>query len=170
MPQTDLPLAVMRLHSPPLAYYRFLQKEVGETWMWWMRRAMPDETVLSHIHHPQIEIYQLLLGGAPAGFAEFDFRKAPEVADLAYFGLMPWVIGRGLGGWFLDWAIRTMWGHAAAPQKLSVNTCTHDHPGALALYQKVGFEPIRRSTEQWPDPRGRGLIPPHIKAAGGEAE
>jgi len=169
-PQGELPLAVLRLHQPQPAYYRFLQQQIGEPWMWWMRRAMSEETLLSQIHDPQVEIYQLLLGGAPAGFVELDYRSAPQEAGLAYFGLMPWAIGRGLGGWFLDWSIRAMWAHPSAPRKLAVNTCTHDHPGALALYQKMGFEPIRRSTELWPDPRGRGLIPPHVRAIGGEAE
>ena len=29
-------------------------------------------------------------------------------------------------------------------QKLTVNTCTLDHPRALAVYQKNGFKPVRR--------------------------
>ena len=157
-PTSDLPFAILRLHAPPLDYYRYLQKTVGEPWLWWMRRALDDAALAARIHHPAVEIHQLLLGGAPAGFVEFDFRDAPEVADLAYFGLMPWATGRGLGGWFLDWSVRAMWAHASAPRKLTVNTCNHDHAGALALYQKIGFRPIHRTEELWPDPRGRGLV------------
>ena len=43
--------------------------------------------------------------GTPAGYAELDRREPPDV-QLAYFGLMPEFIGKGLGGFFLDWAVR----------------------------------------------------------------
>ncbi|MEL7173881.1 MAG: N-acetyltransferase, partial [Pseudomonadota bacterium] len=31
-------------------------------------------------------------------------------------------------------------------ERMTVNTCTLDHPRALGTYQKAGFVPIRRET------------------------
>ena len=33
----------------------------------------------------------------------------------------------------------------SSPNKVTVNTCTLDHPAALPLYQKLGFTPIGQS-------------------------
>ena len=65
------------------------------------------------------------------------------VIDLAYFGMVPEVVGRGLGSWLMKTAILTAWDQPGAT-KVTVNTCTLDHPRALALYQKNGFTPVRR--------------------------
>ena len=161
-PQLEYPLALLRLHAPPVAYYRFVQHSIGDPWLWWDRRVMSDEALAEIIHDEAVEIYVLQLGGVPAGMAELDFRGMPEVADLAYLGLMPWAIGRGLGRYLLDWAIDCAWQRDPAPQRLTVNTCTLDHPKALAGYQKAGFEVIDRTEKREPDPRARGLIPPDV--------
>jgi hypothetical protein len=39
-----------------------------------------------------------------------------------------------------------------------VNTTTLDHPKALPLYQKLGFEPYREESTVWDDPRMNGLM------------
>jgi GNAT superfamily N-acetyltransferase len=64
---------------------------------------------------------------------------------------MPRFIGRGIGPWLLDWAIREAWRHD--PRQLVVNTCTLDHPKALPLYQRLGFRPTRQETKTILDPR-----------------
>ena len=64
------------------------------------------------------------------------------MTDIAYFGMTPEAQGRGLGDWLLGTAIHMAWD--AAPRMLTVNTCSLDHPRALPLYQKWGFEPVRR--------------------------
>ncbi|MDD9922100.1 MAG: hypothetical protein OXQ92_07465, partial [Boseongicola sp.] len=63
--------------------------------------------------------------------------------DLAYFGMVPEAIGKGLGAWLLKTAILTAWDRPNT-QRLTVNTCTLDHPRALATYQKHGFQPVGR--------------------------
>jgi hypothetical protein len=51
-------------------------------------------------------------------------------------------------------------------ERLTVNTCTLDHPSALNFYRAQGFVPIRRTVETFADPRVAGLLPadvaPHI--------
>ena len=98
-----------------------------------------------------VDVFVLHVGGQPAGYVEFDLRPLPTEIELRYFGLMPQFIGRGLGPWLLDWAIREGWRHA--PQRLFVNTCTLDHPRALAMYQRAGFTPFRQETKTIRDPR-----------------
>ena len=49
-------------------------------------------------------------------------------------------------------------GLALPPQRITVNTNTLDHPKALPLYQRLGFEPYRQETAIWDDPRTTGLF------------
>ena len=69
--------------------------------------------------------------------------RDPGICDLAYFGLVPQAVGRGLGTWFLATAVDTGW-EQPGTERMTVNTNTLDHPRALGLYQKAGFVPVRR--------------------------
>ncbi len=126
----------MRAAPPTVAFYRFLYDTVGAPWRWTDRQELDDEALRVLVQHPEIAVYVLYHHGTPAGFAELDLRRPPDV-QLVYFGLMPAFIGRGLGSFFLDWAIREAWRHE--PQRVWVHTCTLDHPRALPLYEKAGF-------------------------------
>ena len=76
--------------------------------------------------------------------------------DLAYFGLMPHCVGHGLGRYLLTAAIEQAWSYA--PERLTVNTNTMDHPRALPLYQKLGFLPYRQEEQEILDPELTGII------------
>ena len=132
---------VVQAHAPTVAFYRFLYDTVGAPWGWTDRRLLSDADLGAIIQHPDVAVHVLYLDGTPAGFAELDARARPDV-QLAYFGLMPEFIGRGLGLFFLDWTIRKAW--QARPGRLWVHTCTLDHPNALPLYRRIGFTPYRR--------------------------
>ena len=69
--------------------------------------------------------------------------RAGETCELRYFGLVPQAVGRGFGSWMLRTAILTAWAREGV-EMLQVNTCTLDHPRALAQYQKHGFAPVRQ--------------------------
>ncbi len=138
-------LAILRAEEPSVAFYRFLYNTVGEPWQWTDRRLLDDVEIAANIHDPKVVVYVMYVSGVPAGYAELDFRPAPD-ADLAYFGLMPEFVGRGLGSYFLDWAVRVLW--AGKPKRLIVNTCDLDHPRALRAYQQAGFVPTRRETAE----------------------
>ncbi len=152
--------ALLRAEAPPVAFYRFLYDTVGEPWFWIDRRLLDDNALATEIQDPQVEIYVLYDGGTPAGFIELDRRPAPDIA-IAYFGLMPAFIGRRLGPYLLDWGVRKAWSYE--PRQLTVDTCTLDHPKALALYQRFGFVPVRQVAKTIDDPRLSGLIPPHLE-------
>jgi hypothetical protein len=56
------------------------------------------------------------------------------------------------------------------PRRLTVHTCTFDHPDALAFYLRTGFTPYARSLEVADDPRVLGVLPraaaPHVPILG----
>lgn len=144
-------MALLKVEEITPAYYRFLYAETGRDWIWYERRALDDATLAAEIGSPLIDLHVLHIGGQPAGYVELDYRRLPEEVELRFFGLMPRYIGRGIGPWLLDWAIREAW--RRDPQRLYVNTCTLDHPKALALYQRCGFRPFRQDHRTILDPR-----------------
>ena len=75
-------------------------------------------------------------------FFLLDTREA-GCCDLGYFGLVPEAIGRGLGRFLLETAVHAAW-DLPGVERLTVNTCSLDHPRALPLYQRAGFVPVRR--------------------------
>ncbi len=149
-------LALLRLAEPSTAFYRYLYGTVGEPWFWYERRAISDDELARLIRAAGIEISVLYADGEPAGYIEMDYRDKADVS-LAYFGIVPHLIGHGLGGFLLGRGIEEAWRRGA--RRLAVYTCTLDHPRALALYQKAGFVPYKQETKVIDDPRALGLIP-----------
>ena len=140
-PRPMLRTAILQAEKPTVHFYRYLYNTIGRDYLWVDRRKWSDEKLAEMLGDSSVELYVLYVGGVPAGMAELDFRD-PEAATLAYFGLMPEFIGRGIGAWFLHQAVETAWQHPI--QKLLVNTNTLDHSRALATYQRAGFEPYAR--------------------------
>ncbi|MBT3559334.1 MAG: GNAT family N-acetyltransferase [Rhodospirillales bacterium] len=143
-------IAILRAEKPTVSFYRYLYNTIGEDWLWWERRVMDDETLSTIITDPRIEIFILYVRGVPAGYCELDCRTSGEV-ELVFFGLMPEFIGRGLGNYFLRWAIDQAWTHD--PDRVWVHTCTEDHVNALPIYQKIGFEAVGQETIEIVNPR-----------------
>lgn len=141
-PPSNLKIALLAARQPTPHFYRYLYFHVGNEWDWESRLRLSDAELIEKIHAPTTDIKVLYLDGVPAGFFEVN-RENPKVTDLAYFGMMKQAIGLKLGKWFLNAAIHTCWENA--PEKITVNTCTLDHPAALPLYQKMGFKPVRRA-------------------------
>lgn len=148
-------VAVVRAMRPTVSFYRYLYNAVGQEWLWYERRQISDEQLRAIIHHPQIEIYVLYFDGVPAGYGELNLQHMPDL-ELAYFGLMPEFIGKGLGKFFLNAMIDLAWVHA--PRRVWLHTCTLDHPHALAVYQRAGFAPYKQEIKIFEDPRTMGVI------------
>ncbi len=153
---------VVRLARPTVPFYRYLYDTVGGAYLWWLRRAIPENELASILRHPRLGIHVLYQGGEPAGFFELDARPAPDI-NLGYFGLMPHAVGHGLGHAFLRAAVDEAW--RGRPRVLTVNTCTADHPRALPLYRRVGFRLVRQVPELWEIPVRLGMtIPEGLRA------
>ncbi len=155
-PPHGIQVALLRARHPTVAFYRFLYNNVGAEWLWYERRAMDDDTLAAIVQDDAVEIYVLYVEGVPAGYAELDRRRKPEI-ELTYIGLMPEFIGRGLGDFLLSAAIDTAWSYE--PSRLWIHTNTFDHPSALPLYQRRGFTAYDQEQKIVPDPRLTGLIP-----------
>ena len=159
-PLPPLPLtpetALVQARRPPADYFLYLYRAVGEPWEWtdWLER--PRAEVEAFVGDAQVDLYTLMVDGWPGGFFMLDTRE-PGVCDLAYFGLVPQATGRRLGPWLLGQAVRMAWQRPGVA-RLTVNTCTLDHPAALGLYQRLGFEPVSRAT------RRRVLTRPRVVA------
>ena len=130
-------IEITRIEKPTVAFYRFLYNSVGRDWNWVDRQLISDEQLTEIIHNDRVEIYVLYVEGAPAGYAELDRRKENEI-ELAYFGIVPELIGKGLGRYFLDWTIRQAWSYD--PKRLWLHTCELDHQAALPMYLSAGLE------------------------------
>jgi GNAT superfamily N-acetyltransferase len=136
---------LLKVRHPPVHFYRYLYETVGRAYVWVERTRMSDETLAAIVQHENVELYVLYCEGAPAGYAELDFRKMPDV-ELAYFGLIPDFIGRGLGGFLLATAIDIAW--TKPIERFWVHTNTLDHPRALPLYQQMGFVPYAQEKSE----------------------
>lgn len=142
--------------------YRSLYDRVGQDWLWWLRRMMPDAMLASLLADPAIAIHLLRVDGREAGFFELDASPWPDV-NLSYFGLLPGTIGKGLGLAMLGAAVEQVFSGPA--RGMTVNTCTADHPRALPNYQRAGFRVLRRIDEVWDIPRRLGFdVPARLRS------
>lgn len=137
------PVTILRAERPTVSFYRYLYDTVGADWDWYLRRQLSDEALAAIIHDDAVEVFVLYVRGVPAGYVELDRRVDGEV-EIAYFGLVPDYIGRGLGPALLDWGLERAWNYR--PRRIWLHTCSLDHPRALAVYRRAGFEIYDRET------------------------
>ncbi|WP_397588349.1 GNAT family N-acetyltransferase [Sandarakinorhabdus limnophila] len=143
--------------------YRALFRAIGQPWLWRGRLVMDDETLAATLNAPTLEVHVATRrDGTPQGLLELDFSGDRE-CELAYFGLVPELTGRGHGAWLMGHALKRAWREGI--RRVWVHTCDLDHPGALTFYQRHGFRPYERLVEIYADPRASGLYPPETAPA-----
>lgn len=123
--------------EPPL--YRELYAGVGGAYHWRDRLVWTDDQLRAHLARPDVTTWVLREGGIPRGFFELA-GQADGSVEIAYFGLMPAAIGRGLGRALLTAAIDRAWDREPVPSRVWLHTCTLDHPAALSNYLARGFQ------------------------------
>jgi GNAT superfamily N-acetyltransferase len=141
---TDHDVRVDKLSWCPASFYRYLYLQVGSAYHWLDRAEWSDARIDAHLARPEITMWLLTRGGAPAGYFELERHPADDSVEIAYFGLLPEAIGRRLGGHLLTEATRRAW--AAGPRRVWLHTCTLDHPAALPNYLARGFRIVRTET------------------------
>lgn len=127
--------------SAELGAWRFNREmyyKVGEQWQWIDKRPWTDAQWQEWASDPNRWTFAGYCDDEVIGYYELH-RNRDEV-EIAYFGLLPEFIGRGLGGALLTRAIDTAWAWAPTPARVWVHTCNRDHPNALANYQARGFK------------------------------
>jgi len=140
-------LTVRRLPAAEFALGRRLYQEVGQDYLWIDRLAWSDRQWQDFYQRPGTELWIGESAGAPAGYFELDAR-ADGSTELAYFGLLPSAIGRGLGGLLLTAAIGRAW--ASGAKRVWVHTSSRDHAGALPNYLARGFRIYHTETKLAP--------------------
>jgi len=162
---------VVRMAFQDLEFYRFLYGSIGAPWRWKQRLVMPREELHRILSDPNTTVNVLYYQGVPAGYFELvkgapdETKQPPETGGpefgtasvptdpnsilLAYFGIRPLFVGKGLGKHLLSCAIQEAW--ARNPSRVWVHTCNMDSPHALLNYKARGFEPYHTKEEPTPD-------------------
>ena len=118
-------LEVRKIGIPSPEFNRFLYVTVGKEWLWIDRLVWSAEKMETVGRSQRACDLGRLHEGAPAGYFELVMQKDRSV-EIAFFGLLPQFIGKGLGGYLLSEAIRKAW--ALDASRVWVHTCTLDHP------------------------------------------
>lgn len=136
-------------------FNREMYFRVGENWKWIDKRPWTDEQWQKYASDPNLRTFSGCCGDEVAGY--FELRRQPmrlqartpaatedagvnhEEVEIAYFGLLPDFVGRGLGGALLTSAIENAWSWSPTPTRVWVHTCNRDHPSALNNYKARGF-------------------------------
>ena len=134
---------VARLHDPAPAFWRFLYAEVGRAYRWTDRLGWTDEEIAAYLADPAIQLWELTVDRTTAGY--FELRRHPDQAiEIAYFGLLPEYVGRGLGKSLLSVAVSEAWRAGAA--RVWLHTSSLDHRAALPNYLARGFRIFKVET------------------------
>ena len=141
----DARFQVREQKEPNWVFNRDLYFAVGEQWQWIDKRPWTDKQWKEYAAAPELRTFAMYYGDALAGYYELRRESEPDgrnaAVEIAYFGLLPEFIGRGLGGALLTSAIEEAWSRRGgiAPKRVWVHTCTLDHPQALANYLARGM-------------------------------
>lgn len=117
---------------------RDLYFRVGEQWAWIDKRSWTDDQWREYATAPGMRTFAGYYDDVLTGYYELRRDTGREI-EIAYFGLLPEWIGRGLGGALLTSAIENAWRMEPNPSRVWVHTCNRDHPQALANYQARGM-------------------------------
>jgi GNAT superfamily N-acetyltransferase len=160
---TGVSYELKHVASPDLDWYRALYRAVGENWLWFSRLTLDDAALARLIRDPAVQVHVLRHEGRDAGMLELDTRHFPDV-EISFLGLVGDLIGKGAGRYLMNRTLDICW--ARSPRRVTVHTCTLDHPNALGFYLRTGFTPYARSVEIADDPRLHGILPrsaaPHV--------
>jgi len=136
----DPGIRVEQMHDSSASFFRYLYVEVGRNYHWIDRLPWTDEEIVAHMNQPEISLWLMTEDGANAGY--FELRRCEDGSvEVAYFGLLPQFIGRGLGKHLLTCAVEQAWADGA--NRVWLQTCTLDDKAALPNYLKRGFQPYK---------------------------
>ena len=135
---------------------RDFYRRVGEPWHWVDRLEWDDDQWREWTDRTQHHLLVCRQDGTDVGYAELEQQAGGDV-EIAYFGLLPEAIGRGLGRWWLAEVLAEAW-RLPGTRRVWVHTCTLDGPAALATYQGRGLRAYASEVE-WRMPDGDAPAP-----------
>ena len=131
-------LEVAMVAPPNPELNRKFYRNVGAPWEWTDRLQWSEDDWHRYVHRDALRTWVGRLDGQSVGYFELESQSDGNI-EIAYFGLLPEFIGRGIGGPLLSAAIECAWDVPNA-RRVWVHTCTQDHKNALDNYRKRGFE------------------------------
>jgi GNAT superfamily N-acetyltransferase len=126
---------VRALPEPDVRLSRRLYDQVGGPWQWTDRLGWGTARWSAHLAQPGVGTWVGYLDGEPVGYAEV--ARTGEEVEIASFGLVPGMEGRGLGGALLASVTQAVWDGGA--ERVWLHTCSLDSPAALPSYERRGF-------------------------------
>src|SRR6266446_7301612 len=98
----DARFQIREQKEPNWVFNRDLYFAVGEQWQWIDKRPWTDEQWKEYAARPGLRTFAAYYDGELAGYYELRRESEPDgrnaAVEIAYFGLLPDFIGRGLGG------------------------------------------------------------------------
>lgn len=137
-------ISILKCTTKQWKYNKFLYQFVGDAWQWFDKLECSDEEWQNYVEQKGLHTYVMYDNASIAGY--FELLQTDAYVDIAYFGLSREYIGKGIGGFMLSEAIKAAW--KLETPKLSVNTCTLDHPSALKNYEARGFKIVKTKVVQ----------------------
>ncbi len=128
---------VRKVDPPDGSVNQTMYREVGGRWDWSQCLVWPDEKWQELAERGGFETWLAYWKGERAGYFELDHQEGGSV-EILHFGLLPSMIGKGLGKAMLALTIERAWADIGT-KRVWLHTCTEDHPHALANYEKRGF-------------------------------
>ena len=128
---------VVEVQESQFEFNRFLYQLIGQPWQWTDKLDWTNHQWRDYVERDSLRTWVAWVKGSPAGYFELE-KRADNSVEICYFGLAPRFIGRGFGAYLLSKAIEEAWGWQA--ERVTVNTCSLDHPSALNNYQSRGFD------------------------------
>jgi len=152
---------VERLPVPDAELSRSLYARVGADWQWTDRAGWSVAQWQERLARPGGETWVARVEGDVAGYLELESTVgAPGTeVEVAYFGLLPSYIGRGIGGHLLSvgieqaWRLDDRWEGLPPVARVWLHTCSLDGPTALPNYLARGFHVFATISEGRPGPR-----------------
>ncbi len=137
--QPAVELLIEEAQIPQYQLNRYLYQLVGNAWQWFDKLNWSDQQWATYVDDPNKRTWVARHRGTVAGY--FELHRHGDSIDIGYFGLAPSFLEMGLGGYLLSEAIRRArdWGGS----KVTVNTCTLDHPAALKNYLARGMRIVK---------------------------
>ena len=159
---TSPPLALMKAEKIPLHFYRYLYGTVGGSWLWVERLQLDDEALAAEDPpRRRSRSSSSMRNGSPAGYYELDFSE-PGAHEPRLFRPDAGMDRPRIGPWLLGSAISA--GVFPRRRRKSPSTPARSTiPAALPLYQRLGFQPVRREERQLAVPPNVA-VPGHIAA------
>lgn len=126
------------------AFNERMYRDVGGPWGWTDHLGRTPAEWATYATQSYLRTYELRHEGERVGYFELLGHRDGSM-EIAYFGLLPIFVGRGLGAGALSLCLAAAW--ELEPTRVWVHTCTLDHPNALPSYVARGFTPYRQAIE-----------------------